>query len=280
MRLLVTGATGKVGSRLVPRLLDRGDTVRILVRQPERAEDLRRRGAELAVGDLLQPATLAPAVADVDAIVHLAAFFRSPDDAQVQAITADGTIALAQAAVQAGVPRFVFASTNLVYGQGRGRAAHEDDDPRPGHIYPASKVKAERALSALHQQHGLGLRILRLALVYGEGDPHLQELLSWFRNWNPAKRIQLAHHADVSQALMLALDSPAGAGRIYNVADDEPATNAAILQHFGEPIPDLATAPPIDDPWEGIVDTSRIREELGFRPIYPSFEAAREAGVV
>jgi nucleoside-diphosphate-sugar epimerase len=264
----------------VPRLLDRGDTVRILVRQPERAEALRQRGAELVVGDLLQPDTLPQALADVGAVVHLAAFFRSTDEAQVQAITADGTVALAQAAAQAGIDRFVFVSTNLVYGPGRGRPAREDDEPQPSQTYPISKVAAERALGEMNRQHGLGLRILRLAFVYGEGDPHLQEGLRWFRDWHPDKRIQLVHHADVAQALMLALDAPPGDGRIYNVADDQPMKGSEIMQFLGEAVPEDAAARPLDDPWEGIVDTTRIRTELGYHPIYPSFFAAKEAGAL
>jgi nucleoside-diphosphate-sugar epimerase len=280
MHILVTGATGRVGSRFVPHLLDRGDTVRILAREPERAETLRQRGAEVVAGDLLRPDTLARAVADIDAVVHLAAFFRSADAAQVRAITADGTRALALATIQAGIRRFVFASTNLVYGHGRGRPAREDDEPQPVLPYPLSKVTAERALSDLHQAHGFGLRILRLAFVYGEGDPHLEEGLTWFRTWNPAKRFQMVHHADVGQALMLAVDAPAGDQRTYNAADGEPVACAEIMRFFGESIPEAAAERPLDDPWEGIVDTTRIRAELGYRPIYPSFAAAREAGAL
>lgn len=280
MHILVTGATGRIGSRFAQRLLDRGDRVRLLVRQPERAEALRQRGAELIAGDLLQPDSLTRAVANVEAVVHLAAFFRSRDEAQVRAITADGTIALAQAAILAGVPRFVFASTNLVYGPGRGRPAREEDEPQPAQTYPISKVAAERALNDLHQTHGIGLRILRLAFVYGEGDPHLEEGLRWFRTWNPAKQIQLVHHADVGQALMLAIDSAAGERRTYNVADDEPVAAAEIMRFFGESLPEEAARRPLDDPWEGIVATTRIRAELGYQPIYPSFFVAREAGAL
>ncbi|MEO7913310.1 MAG: NAD(P)-dependent oxidoreductase [Roseiflexaceae bacterium] len=280
MRILVTGATGRVGSRFVPRLLKRGDAVRVLVRQPEQAQGLKQRGAELAQGDLLQPETLDRAIADVDAIIHLAAFFRSTDAAQIRAITLDGTLALAQAAIKAGVERFVFASTNLVYGPGRGRPAREDDEPQATQPYPASKVAAERALVDLHQSHGLDLRIIRLAFVYGEGDAHLKEGLRWFREWNPAKRIQMVHHADVGQALILAVDAPTRNQRIYNVADDQPISSTDILRFLGESLPQAADDRPLDDAWEGIVDTTRIRAELGYRPIYPSFFASKEAGTL
>jgi nucleoside-diphosphate-sugar epimerase len=280
MHVLVTGATGKIGSRFAPRLLGREDTLRVLVRQAERAESLRQRGAEVTVGDLLQPDTLAQAVAGVEAVVHLAAFFRGATPEEAQAVNQDGTLALAQAALQAGVPRFVFVSTNLVYGPGRGRPAREDDAPQPTQAYPESKAAAEGALLQLHRTQGLGLRIMRLAFVYGEGDPHLAEIVGWLRAWNPAKRLHMIHHADVAQALMLALDTPGFDGRIYNVADDEPVTSAEILRFLNEPVAQEAEAPPLDDPWEGIVDTARIRNELGFRPRYPSFQAARAAGAL
>jgi hypothetical protein len=48
------------------------------------------------------------------------------------------------------------------------------------------------------------MRIIRLAFVYGEGDPHLQEGVQWLRNWNPMQKIHMVHHADVAQAIMLA----------------------------------------------------------------------------
>jgi len=280
MRILITGATGKVGSRFAPRLLQREDTVRVLVRRAERAEFLRQQGAEIVIGDLLQPDTLAQAVAGVEAIVHLAAFFRDATAEEAQAVNQAGPRALAQAALQAGVPRFVFASTNLVYGPGRGRPACEDDTPQPSHAYPESKAAAEQALLELHRTQGLGLRLMRLAFVYGEDDSHLADVAGWLRTWNPAKRLHMVHHADVAQALLLALDTPGIDGRIYNVADDEPVSAAEILRFLDEPVPQEAEAPPLDDPFEGIVDTARIRNELGFRPVYPSFQAAREAGVL
>lgn len=277
MYVLITGATGQVGSHFVPRLLQRGDKVRVLVRQAERAEFLRQHGAEVVVGDLLQPETLTQAVTGVEAVIHLAAFFRGATPEETWSVNQEGTLALAQAALLAHVPRFVFASTTRVYGPGRGRPAREDDPSQPDHAYPESKAAAEQALLHLHSR-GLGLRIVRLAFVYGEGDSHLADIVGWLRGWNPAKRLHMVHHADVAQALMLALDTPGIDGRIYNAADDEPATAADLLTYLNEPIPQ--ETPPLDDPWEGIVDTTRIQNELGFHPIYPSFQAARDAGAL
>jgi nucleoside-diphosphate-sugar epimerase len=261
----------------VPRLQQRGDTVRALVRTREQADA--SDAAEAAIGDLLRPETLAPAVTDVDAVVHLAAFFRGATPAQAWDVNMAGTRHLAQAAIDAGVPRFIFISTNLVYGPGRGRPAIEDDMPRPQGGYPAGKAEAEQALGEMYQANGLGLRVLRLAFVYGDGDPHLAEVVPLLRAWPSSKRLQMVHHADVAQAVMLTADTPGIDGRTYNVADDVPIPAAEIRSLNGLPAgDDQADAP--DDQFEGIVDTTRIRGELGFRPIYPSLFVAREAGAL
>ncbi len=278
MKILITGATGRIGSRLVPRMLQQGYGVRVLVRQEEQADTFRQQGAEAVIGDLLAPGSLLPAVAGVQGIVHLAAFFRGASPAQAQAANVEGSLALARAAQQAGVSRFIYASTNLVYGPGRGRPAREEDQPQPasGSAYPMTKRLAERALWALD----LNLCILRLAFVYGEGDPHLAEAARWALNWPAAKRLHMLHHADVAQAVRLALENAGAGGKIYNVADDQPVTAGEILRINGQTATEEMEAKALEDPWEGIVDTQRIRQELGFAPIYPSVYAAMQANAL
>jgi nucleoside-diphosphate-sugar epimerase len=270
MNILVTGATGRVGSRLVPRLLKRGDSVRVLVRNPDRAQALKEHGAEIITGDLLNPETLTRGVANMDAVIHLAAFFRGATPEESQAINLEGTLALARASLDAGVPRFIFASTNLVYGPGYGQLFKEDDPVQPASPYPMAKAAAEQALMKLHREQGLGLRIVRLAFVYGEGDPHLQEGLNWFRNWNPLQKIHMVHHEDVAQAIMLAADKSRIDGQIYNVADDGPIAAAEIMRLYEEPVADDASNRALDPEWQQFVDTRKIRGELGFQTIYPS----------
>jgi nucleoside-diphosphate-sugar epimerase len=279
-KTLITGGTGRVGSRFVPRLLEQGVPVRVLARDEQRAEPLRERGAEVLLGDLRDGDALERAAEGVDAIVHLGASFRGVEDEEAVAVNQNAAIELARSALAAGVGRFVLASTNLVYGPGRGRPAHEDDSPNPPHTYPATKVAAEDALREIHREQGLGLRIVRLAFVYGEGDPHLRESLMWARDWAAHKRLHLVHHADVAQALIGALRADGLDGETFNAADDAPVTALEVLQLNSEPIPDGFADRPLEDPWEGIVETSKIRRELGFRPIYPSVYAARDAGAL
>ncbi|MQA86768.1 MAG: NAD-dependent epimerase/dehydratase family protein [Streptosporangiales bacterium] len=285
MTTLVTGVTGRVGSRFVPRLLDRGEEVRVLVRNADRAAHLSRRGADVVDGDLRDTDTLKRITEGVDAVVHLAvvltAFTRGATDEEAVAVNQTAAVQLAQASLRAGVARFVFASTNLVYGPGRGRPVREDDELRPAeHVYPRSKAAAEEALRELQRTDGLGLRTVRLAFVYGEGDPHLAESLRWAEGWPAHQRLHMIHHADAGQALIRALRAEGVDGRTYNAADDAPVTAVELFDLNDEPVPEGATTRPLDDPWEGIVDTGRVRAELGFRPIYPTVYTAKEAGAL
>ena len=92
--ILVAGATGKVESHFVPRLLQREQNVRFLVRRAEQAEAFQKGGAEVIVGDLSQPESLASAVAGVQIVVHLAAFFRGTDQERIRTANEDGALAL------------------------------------------------------------------------------------------------------------------------------------------------------------------------------------------
>jgi nucleoside-diphosphate-sugar epimerase len=280
MITLVTGATGRVGSRFVPRLLSEGEPARVLVRDPGAAEALRRRGAELAVGQLADGDALRRALDGVERVVHLAASFRGVPEQEVEAVNLDGTMRLAHAAVEAGVRRFVFASTNLVYGPGRGRPAREQDEPAPAMVYPRAKVAAERALRELAQHERLGLRVVRLAFVYGEGDPHLRESLPWTREWPAHRRLHLVHHADAGQGLLRALRADGVDGAAFNIADDAPVTALELHALNGEEISAEAASRPLDDPWDGIVDVAAARQRLGYRPIFPTVYAARDAGAL
>ncbi|GIP25659.1 hypothetical protein J23TS9_07890 [Paenibacillus sp. J23TS9] len=282
MNIFVTGATGKIGSRFVPRLLQRGHNIKILVRDVSKADSFRQQGVEVIEGDLLHIENLATALQGMDTVVHLAAQFRGVDEATARMSNIDASIVLAEAALKANVPRFVFASTNLVYGAGtHSRPSREEDGLRPAFPYPQTKAAAEKDLLLMHHEQGLGLRIVRFAFVYGERDPHISEFLPIMSKWNPAKRLHMVHHADVGQALLLATTTPDIDGSIYNVADDSPITVSELVQLHGFPHQELVGALQQEfNPWDMIVDTTRIRNELNYRPIFPSFYTARDAGAL
>jgi nucleoside-diphosphate-sugar epimerase len=265
MKILVTGATGKVGSRLSKRLAKRGHQVSALVRDRTRAADLSEAHIELVEGDLLNTDSLAAAVRGIDVVVHCAAFFRGATPEQAHAVNDLGTQQLARAAQTARVKRFIFTSTGLVYGSTGGRPAREDDHCAPTAAYPVSKLAAERFLLAIE---GLDVRVLRLPFVYGDGDPHIREVIPMMRRFPSTQRMSIGHHADIAQAVMCLLDAPAPAHRIYNVVDDEAPDLATLFASVGEPPPDGS-----DDKtaraFDALLDGRRIREDLGFTPEFP-----------
>lgn len=275
-KILVTGATGKVGSRLVKRLAQRGDHVRALVRGVTRAGHLRKDRVELFEGDLLDADSLSAAVRGIDAVVHCAAFFRGATPEQAHAVNELGTQYLANAARAASVGRFIFASTGLVYGPKDGGPAGEDDACAPVDAYPLSKLAAERFLLAIE---GLDVRVLRLPFVYGDGDPHIAEAVPLMRGFPPGQRMSIAHHADVAQAVACVLDAAAPAYRIYNVVADEAPDLATLFASVGAPPPDGSQAERARV-FDASLDGSRIREDLGFRPVFPRLADAIKAGAL
>lgn len=229
MKILVTGATGKVGSRFVPRLLSKGYDVSILVRDASKASEFAKLGAKIFTGDLYDPSSLLPALKGIDTVVHLAALFRTfTDDEGIVKTNREGTKGLADAALAAGVKRFVFASTSNVYGSGYRRPAKEDEkvDANDSRAYSSSKIAAEQVLLSLHRSKGFDVRILRLAFVYGDKDPHIAESIPLLKRLkrHSGSRIHMVHHLDVEQALLLLLNLQGLDGETFNVADDAPIT--------------------------------------------------------
>jgi nucleoside-diphosphate-sugar epimerase len=273
MKILITGATGKVGSRLARRLAQ-DDRVCALVRDRTRAAYLSEDRVELVEGDLLNTESLTAAVRGVDVVVHCAAFFRGATAEQAHAVNDLGTQRLASAARAGGVKRFIFTSTGLVYGSTGGRLAREDDPCSPTVAYPVSKLAAERFLLGIE---GLDVRVLRLPFVYGDGDPHIAEVIPLMRSFPPTQRMSIGHHADVAQAVACLLDSPSPAHRIYNVVDDEAPELAVLFASVGAPPPDGSDAERARD-FDTLLDGRRIRTDLGFKPKFPRLADAIAAG--
>lgn len=289
MRTLVTGATGQVGRRFVPRLLQwcgPEDEVRVLVRAAPRGARLAELGARCVPGDLREEADVRHALDGVDSVVNVAAAFRDVPDEEAWSVNRDAALLLGRTAVDAGVRRFVHVGTNLSYGVSRGRPLVEEDETVPGGpmwgAYAASKAEAEQGLLALSRSTGLDLRIGSLAFVYGEGDPHLEQAVRWARTWPGNKRLPVVHHADVAAALRLLLSAPLApaTGRKFNVVDDAPVTAVELHQINGVPVPEDMADRTDDDPWHGVTSNARLREQLGWRPLHPTVWTARDAGAL
>lgn len=169
--ILVTGATGFIGSHLTGRLTGSGQRVRCLVRtsSPTVARDyLAHLGAELAFGDLTQPASLAAAVAGATTVFHLGGGGSlGMSEQTARAMNVEGTRNILQASVASGsVRRFVHQSTCGVMGDTHGRAVDETFPCRPeDNVYARTKTEAEQV--ALSFRDRLVLNVVRFPGVYG-----------------------------------------------------------------------------------------------------------------
>jgi NADH dehydrogenase len=153
--LLLTGATGRVGSALLRRLIDRPEPVRCLVRDPRRLGPERVR-VQIALGDLGDPASFRHALRGVNTVVHLAATERDQAHATIEEIDGVATWRLLRAAEAAGVERFVFLS------------------PLGATRYHRSRVHRTKALAEQAvADAALETSILRCSLIYAPGDTKL-----------------------------------------------------------------------------------------------------------
>ncbi|TDE17288.1 NAD-dependent epimerase/dehydratase family protein [Dyadobacter psychrotolerans] len=255
--ILVTGVTGLVGARLVPRLVDAGFYCHALVRGGKDAPA----GATAVEADLLDEASLAAAVKGVSAIVHLAAIFRTQDVDLIWKNNLEGTRKLINAAkAHAPGARFILASTTHVYNKNNPHPGRENDDVDPQHAYPASKVAAEKEL----RESGINWSILRFPFVYGDGDKHLETLPEHLiaAKWHPAMRMSTIHHRDIATAVNMALAGTMD-GRIVNISDEAPTSLYELSGLAGVTME--SSSEPLTDPWYLHSDSSLARS-LGFQP--------------
>ena len=257
MKILVTGATGLVGARLLPRLVEAGMDCRALMRDPKQAPA----GVTAVEGDLFDADSLARAVSGVSAIVHLAAVFRTPDTDLIWKTNLEGTRNLIAAArTHARDARFIMASTSNVYDTNSPHPGREDDVAAPTQAYPASKLAAEKAL----RESGLNWSILRFGFVYGDRAGHLESLPRFAMGvgFHPAHKMSMVHHRDIAHAVTLALSGTMD-GRTVNIVDEAPTSMYELLELIGAPAE--SSAEPLTNPWHLHVDGSLARS-LGFQP--------------
>jgi uncharacterized protein YbjT (DUF2867 family) len=214
--VLVTGATGFVGSFAVPAFLAAGHNVVGLVRSTASAEPLRaalpleaRSRLELRVGDVTQPETLPAALAGVDAVYHLVAIPRDFNGGRdLHRVNTQGTRAMVEAATAAGVRRFVHQS-----------ALGVTEDPRLH--YADSKARGERIV----RESRLDWTVLRPSLLWGEGDGFFS-LIATLARLSPGvipvpgdgkARFQPLWVGDLVRGVVLSLERPETIGQAYDL---------------------------------------------------------------
>jgi dihydroflavonol-4-reductase len=222
MRVFVTGGTGFIGGRLVQRLRDRGDDVVALVRSQSRshAAILAGIGCEVLEGDLNDRVAVERGVEGADAVFHLAGQWdvgiQSADCPKMQDLNIGGVRRVLDAAVAAGVPRIVHASSVVVYGNTRGAIVDETyrRNPDDGYLscYDESKSKAHN-LAESRIAKGAPVVMIAPGVVYGPGD-HSEvgrQLLMAAKGKLPALMltdigVNLVHVDDVVSAFLQAHD--------------------------------------------------------------------------
>jgi uncharacterized protein YbjT (DUF2867 family) len=211
--LLLTGATGSIGSRLLPLLLEQGEDVRCLVREPRRLGE-RRVDVQIAIGDLGEmsdPYLVRQALRGVDTVVHLAATIRDQPGHRIEELNGLATVRLLRAAERSGVRRFVFFSALNASAAQRTR-------------FFRAKWLAERAV----ESSALESLVFAPSIVYDHSDPWIT-LLRRFSflpvlpvSGDGQARFQPIWAADVARCVVAALG--AEGGRRYELAGPEALT--------------------------------------------------------
>jgi dihydroflavonol-4-reductase len=305
MRVLVTGATGKVGHAVASALLERGDHVRALVRDPKRAASVVPAGIEPVQGDATDPDTLAAAVEGCDQVFNAMGLPEQwvRDRGIFDRVNAAGSGELAAAAKRAGVARFIQTSTEDVFHADRGEPF--DETMLAGYpkatAYERSKQRAEELVMA--ERDGMEVVILNPTGVYGPGpsasaslDKDLfQPLVKKRIPALPPGGISVVFVEGVAQGHLLAADKGhdgeryilsdthvtsrglaesvvrvAGRGR---VPPTMPVPVARTFALVGEGISRVIRRPPMLARgqlhwflWNARADSSKAQRELGWRP--------------
>ncbi len=241
--LLVTGANGFIGRTLVEDLLRRGLAVRALVRAPERGATLAAQGAELAIGDVTAPSTLATAVAGCSAVVHVAGLVRARNPAELFAVNESGCRHLARACLEAKTPprRLVSVSSLAAAGPAQGRPRRESDPPEPVSDYGRSKLAGERAIES-ELDRRLPFCCVRPPAVYGPGD---RDVFAFFqmaqRGWlprflGPERQYSFIHAADLARGIADLALAETVPSRVYYLADAEAYPWSRLREAFANAV--------------------------------------------
>jgi 2-alkyl-3-oxoalkanoate reductase len=290
MRIFVSGATGVIGQRLVPLLLERGHTVTVGRRAESRRAPSWPGEVRTVEVDLFDPATLGPAVRGHDAVINLATsmpssplkmLFRSSWRTNDR-IRREGSRNLAEAALAGGVRCLLQESFAPTYPD-RGDDWIDESVPLEPGSYNRTVLDAEESVRRFTAAGRSGI-VLRFADFYGPDSMQVPDMIRLLRKgWAPLPGphgfISSVSHDDAAAAVVALLQAPPGA---YNVGDDEPVRKevyagslAALLGLRPPRFPPRWATPLFGAPGEMLgrslrISNRKLRDETGWRPRYPS----------
>lgn len=292
MTVLVTGASGLIGSRLIPRLHDR--QIFVLVR-PEGA----RRPIPIGLKPIAVDMLNAEAIRQVmlrckpDVVFHCAMSSGHPSNAaerlEALAIAVHGTANLAEAAAEAGVRRFVHLGSFLGY-RPQHRAIREDDPIEPSTARGAAKAAASMWLRQFAKAMAFSAVELRIFSVYGPGEADHRFVPTLLRAARDGTAVRLlagvsrdmVYVDDVVDACLAAADATCSAGSVFNIGSGEACTNEQLVRAVeavcGRPVrisADLYPGKAADGEW--LADTSMARSILGWHPQWTLHDGLTEA---
>jgi len=295
MRVLVTGGAGFIGSHLTEALCRRGFQVAVLDNLSSgKRSNLSWAGPtdalEFFLGNVTDPSTLDRAIRGCDWVFHQAAVVSVPASVaqplETHHTNLTGTLNLLMAARQAGVKRFVFASSSAVYGEHSDRAKAETLTPSPLSPYAVHKLAAEQYLRLFYQLYGLETVSLRYFNVFGPRqafDSPYSGVIAKFctallagqrpRIFGDGRQSRDFVYVDnVIAANLLAAEAPAErvAGRQFNVGGGQSVSLLELLAELQRLIgstlaPEFAPSRP-GDIRNSQADLTAVRAALGFEP--------------
>lgn len=242
-QLLITGASGFVGSALAARLLvERPDRVVAGVRShtARLPAGLPRR----VLGDLTSRNPSEDLLEDIDVLVHAAARVHVMHDeagdplAEYRRVNVDGTLHLARQAASAGVRRFIFISSIKVNGESTqpGRAFRAEDAAAPTDPYAVSKLEAEEGLRQIADHSSMELVVIRPPLVYGPGvGANFREMMRWIVRGVPLplgaihNRRSLISIDNLVDLVMTCIDHPSAAGQLFLASDGHDLSTTELI---------------------------------------------------
>jgi len=242
MKILITGATGAIGPRVVNALSEAGYLLRTFSADAGTG-DMFPPNIEIVIGDVTDSVAVESAMKDVAAVIHMAALLHIVNPflgmkEKYENINVCGTKTVVEKATFAGVRRIVLISTIAVYGPGNGQTFDEESLPNPDNLYAQSKLAAEKIVLDARNSDGQPIgTVLRLGAVYGsrmkgnyERLVHALKRHFFIPIGSGLNRRTLVYDKDVGAAAVLAVSHPDAMGRVFNVTDGTVHTLSEIVE--------------------------------------------------